>query len=67
MQVNSGFDALKMLGKHALRRKALASLFLQLYGTFLLSLLAFGQVENNIRIPFSSGEINHYSKLAINK
>lgn len=48
MQVNSGFDVLKMPGSHALRRKALASSFLQLSGTFLPLLLAYGQVQNNI-------------------
>lgn len=50
MQVNSGFDVLKMLGSHALRRKALASSFLQLSGTFLPLLLAFGQVQNHIEM-----------------
>lgn len=51
VQVNSGSDASKMLGSHALRRKALVSSFLQLYGTFLPLLLVFGQVLNNIGIP----------------
>ena len=50
MQANSGFNVLKMLGSPALRRKALASSFLQLSGTFLPLLLAFGQVQNHIEM-----------------